>query len=63
MCINMLAKIKRFLKEEDGPTAIEYMLMVSIVVIFSLVAINAVGRITQDSYNHSAQSISTAMQP
>ena len=55
-----LARVKKFLAEEDGPTAIEYMVMVSIVVLFCLMAINAVGNVTQSSFTSSSQAIANA---
>ena len=58
---NALGKIRRFMAEEDGPTAIEYMVMISIIVIACLVAINTIGSITSDSFDTSAQSISDAL--
>ena len=36
-------KIKRFLKSEDGPTAVEYAVMLALIVIVCLTAIRAVG--------------------
>lgn len=55
-----LGKIRRFLAEEDGPTAIEYMVMISVIFIACLVAINTIGKITKGSYDQSSQSIKTA---
>jgi len=54
-------KIKRFLADEDGPTAIEYVVMTSAVVIVCLLAINAIGSLTQDSFSNSSESITDAV--
>lgn len=35
--------VKQFLMEENGPTAVEYAVMVSLIVIAALVGINALG--------------------
>ena len=39
----MFSKIKRFLESEDGPTAVEYAVMLSLIIAVCLVAIQAVG--------------------
>lgn len=55
-----LGRIRRFLAEEDGPTAIEYMVMISMIVIVCLLTINAIGTQTKKSFSESSQSISDA---
>ena len=35
--------IKRFLRDDNGPTAVEYALMLALIVLGSVVAISAVG--------------------
>jgi pilus assembly protein Flp/PilA len=40
---NFAASIKRFLVSEDGPTAVEYAVMLALIVIVCLTAIQAVG--------------------
>jgi pilus assembly protein Flp/PilA len=35
--------LKRFLKSEDGPTAVEYAVMLALIVVVCLTAIKAVG--------------------
>lgn len=60
MTNNLLGKVKRFLRADDGPTAIEYMVMISIVVIFCLMTINVVGNLIGGSFADSSQSISDA---
>ncbi len=39
----MLASVVKFLKSEDGPTAVEYAVMLALIVIVCLTAIKAVG--------------------
>jgi pilus assembly protein Flp/PilA len=36
-------KVQRFLKSEDGPTAVEYAVMLALIIIVCLTAITAVG--------------------
>ncbi|WP_437229058.1 Flp family type IVb pilin [Planctomicrobium sp. SH661] len=40
---NLAQNIKKFLKSEDGPTAVEYAVMLALIVIVCLTAIKAVG--------------------
>jgi pilus assembly protein Flp/PilA len=40
---NWLQKVAQFLKAEDGPTAVEYAVMLALIVVVCLVAITAMG--------------------
>jgi pilus assembly protein Flp/PilA len=40
---NFAASVKRFLVSEDGPTAVEYAVMLALIVIVCLTAIQAIG--------------------
>ena len=40
---NLLTNVKRFLREEDGPTATEYAVMLALIIIVALGAIGALG--------------------
>lgn len=40
---NVLSNIKRFLVSEDGPTAVEYAVMLALIVIVCLTTITAIG--------------------
>lgn len=51
------SKIQKFLKSEDGPTAVEYAVMLALIVIVCLAAIQAVG--TQA--NSTFQNINTSL--
>ena len=39
----MMKKLSRFLKSEDGPTAVEYAVMLALIVVVCLGAIRTVG--------------------
>jgi pilus assembly protein Flp/PilA len=41
---NFVSKVSRFLKSEDGPTAVEYAIMLALIVVVCLTAIQAVGK-------------------
>lgn len=40
---SIATKVQRFLKSEDGPTAVEYAVMVSLVIIAALATIKGLG--------------------
>ena len=58
--VKMLKRLRKLLAEEDGPTSIEYMVMVSIIVIVCLITINAIGQATQTSFSSTSHSINEA---
>ena len=55
----LIHEARRFLQEEDGPTAAEYVIMLSLIVIISMVAITALGsKATSESTDgHSSVSV------
>ena len=40
----LLTNVKRFLREEDGPTATEYAVMLALIIIVALAAITLLGQ-------------------
>lgn len=44
----MLASIKRFLNDESGPTAVEYAVMLALIIVVCLAAISFVGSRTSE---------------
>ena len=40
---NLVLSVKRFLKSEDGPTAVEYAVMLALIVVVCLTAISTIG--------------------
>ncbi len=40
---NLALKVQRFLESEDGPTAVEYAVMLALIVIVCLAAIKSIG--------------------
>ncbi len=41
----------RFLKKEDGPTAVEYAVMLALIIVVCLVAITALGTTTSQTFS------------
>jgi len=50
-------KLVKFLKSEDGPTAVEYAVMVALIMVVSITAITALGQKTSTVFNATASAI------
>ena len=48
---DFLGKVRRFVESEDGPTAVEYAVMLSLIVIVCLTAIRSVGTNAATTFN------------
>ena len=51
---NFVSKVQNFLKSEDGPTAVEYAIMLALIVIVCLTAITAVGEAANSAFQNIA---------
>ncbi len=50
--MNILAsKVRRFLVSEDGPTAVEYAVMLALIIVVCLAAITAIGTRASSTFN------------
>jgi pilus assembly protein Flp/PilA len=54
---SFITKVQKFMKAEDGPTAVEYAIMLALIVIVCLTAIQAVGTAANTAF----QNVSTQM--
>jgi pilus assembly protein Flp/PilA len=54
---SLAQKVQRFLVSEDGPTAVEYAVMLALIVIVCLTAISSVGTNTKATFTKVANSI------
>ena len=54
---SLAQKVQRFLTCEDGPTAVEYAVMLALIVIVCLTAITQVGKNASSTFNKVANSI------
>jgi len=50
--------IKNFLQNEDGPTAVEYAVMVALIIIVAIGAVKLLGEKTSETFNTAATAIS-----
>ncbi len=53
----MLPKLLAFLHSEDGPTTVEYAIMMAMILMACMGAIAYIGSVTLDSYNYSKSEI------
>jgi pilus assembly protein Flp/PilA len=56
----MFSHLKKFLCDESGPTAVEYAVMLSLIVAICLVSIRQMANATADSFDTSASEIASA---
>jgi pilus assembly protein Flp/PilA len=54
---NFADSLKRFLASEDGPTAVEYAVMLALIIVVCLVAITALGTNANKTFSTVASSI------
>jgi pilus assembly protein Flp/PilA len=52
-------KLKKFLVSEDGPTAVEYAVMLALIIVVCLTAIQAVGTNAASTFNTFSSQIGT----
>ena len=50
----MINFLKKLLREEDGPTAVEYAVMLALILVACLGAVNSMANATADSFDTSA---------
>ena len=48
----------KFLKSEDGPTAVEYAVMVALIIVVAIGAVTLLGQKTSETFNTTATKIS-----
>jgi pilus assembly protein Flp/PilA len=57
---NFAENVVAFLKEEDGPTAVEYAVMLALIVVVCLTAVKAIGTNANDKFQATADGIANA---
>lgn len=56
---SLISKMQRFLVSEDGPTAVEYAVMLALIVIVCITAIQSVGTNAKTTFTNVANSLSS----
>jgi len=54
---SLALKLRRFLVSEDGPTAVEYAVMLALIVIVCLTAITSIGTKAKSAFNKVATTL------
>ena len=57
---NLALKVRRFMVSEDGPTAVEYAVMLALIVIVCLTAIQSIGTEASTTFQGVADSIAAS---
>jgi pilus assembly protein Flp/PilA len=52
--------VVEFLKREDGPTAVEYAVMLALIIVVCIAAISALGSNAQATFNKVGSTVNTA---
>ena len=55
-------KLKRFLKSEDGPTAVEYAVMLSLIIVVCLTAVTNIGKNAKTTFTNVSAQLGTSSQ-
>ena len=50
MCRVTLEKVVRFLKQEDGPTAVEYAVMLALIIVVCIAGVTTLGRNANNTF-------------
>ncbi len=56
---NLCALVKQFLIAEDGPTAVEYAVMLALIIVVCLAAVSLIGTNASSTFNQVGQSLSS----
>ena len=56
---NWVAKIKNFLASEDGPTAVEYAVMLALIIVVCIAAISALGSNASNTFSYVGNKVNT----
>jgi pilus assembly protein Flp/PilA len=56
---SLALKLRRFLVSEDGPTAVEYAVMLALIIIVCLTAISSIGTRASTTFGNVSSSLNT----
>ena len=54
---NFAQKVKRFLASEDGPTAVEYAVMLALIIVVCLVTIQTIGQRANTQFGYVSEKL------
>jgi pilus assembly protein Flp/PilA len=56
----LMRSFREFLRKEDGPTAVEYAVMLALIVVVCIAAITALGSSTRNTFSFVSSQVGTA---
>jgi pilus assembly protein Flp/PilA len=59
MLQSLKEKVVRFLKAEDGPTAVEYAVMLALIIVVCIAAISALGSNASNTFSYVGNTVNT----
>ncbi|MBI1918289.1 MAG: Flp family type IVb pilin [Planctomycetes bacterium] len=59
MLSNLKRGVVKFLKAEDGPTAVEYAVMLALIIVVCIAAISALGSNASNTFSYVGNSVNT----
>ena len=57
----LITKVQKFIQAEDGPTAVEYAIMLALIVIVCIAAVQAVGTAANGAFQNISSEMSTRL--
>jgi pilus assembly protein Flp/PilA len=55
-----VSKLSRFIRSEDGPTAVEYAVMLSLIIVVCITAVTSIGKKASSTFTNVANQLGTA---
>ena len=59
MLSSLKQRVVHFLKAEDGPTAVEYAVMLALIIVVCITAISALGSNASNTFNYVGNTVNT----
>ena len=59
MLTRFASRVVNFLKREDGPTAVEYAVMLALIIVVCIAAISALGSNASNTFNYVGNTVNT----
>jgi len=60
MLRSYIAFVKEFLQEDDGPTAVEYAVMLALIIVVCLIAISTIGQRSNQTFSKVGSTLATS---
>jgi pilus assembly protein Flp/PilA len=60
MLTRLASQVVEFLKRDDGPTAVEYAVMLALIIVVCIAAISALGSNAEGTFTYVANQLTTA---